>query len=126
MRSFDTGPRRENDSPHSISIRRNQDTRMNSSFEGAGMASSWNILSGTHRTVMIAAFSLGCAALASAQDAKVVKGEKVFTDQKCTLCHSIGGHGNPKGPLDDVGSKLTADEIRQWITDAKGMSAKTQ
>jgi len=76
-------------------------------------------------TVIIAAFSLGFAALASAQDAKV-KGEKVFTDQKCTLCHSISGHGNAKGPLDDVGSKLSADEIRQWITDAKGMTAKTK
>ncbi len=78
------------------------------------------------QTVMIAAFSLGFAALASAQDAKIVKGEKVFTDQKCTLCHSIGGHGNAKGPLDDVGSKLNADEIRQWITDTKGMAAKTK
>jgi mono/diheme cytochrome c family protein len=69
-----------------------------------------------------------CVALAgtaSAQDAKA-KGEKVFTDQKCSLCHSIGGHGNAKGPLDDVGSKLSADEIRQWITDAKGMTAKTK
>ena len=76
-------------------------------------------------TMIIAAFSLGFAALASAQDAKA-KGEKVFTDQKCTLCHSVGGHGNAKGPLDDVGSKLTADEIRQWITDANGMTAKTK
>ncbi len=60
-----------------------------------------------------------------AQDAKA-KGEKGFTDQKCSLCHSIGGHGNAKGPLDNVGSKLSADEIRQWITDAKGMTAKTK
>ncbi len=71
------------------------------------------------------ALVLGVAAAASAQDAKA-KGEKVFTDQKCSLCHSIGGHGNAKGPLDGVGSKLTADEIRQWIVDAKGMTAKTK
>jgi mono/diheme cytochrome c family protein len=76
-------------------------------------------------TVIIAAFSLGLPALVTAQDAKVTRGEKVFTDQKCSLCHSIGGHGNAKGPLDDVGSKLSAEEIRQWITDAKGMTAKT-
>ncbi len=81
---------------------------------------------GWPRAVVIASFCLAFPALASAQDAKAVTGEKVFTDQKCTLCHSVGGHGNPKGPLDDVGSKLTADEIRQWITDAKGMSAKTK
>ncbi len=72
---------------------------------------------GWPRAVVIASFCLAFPALASAQDAKAVTGEKVFTDQKCTLCHSVGGHGNPKGPLDDVGSKLSADEIRQWITD---------
>ncbi len=70
------------------------------------------------------ALVVGLATVASAQDK--AKGEKVFTDQKCSLCHSIGGHGNAKGPLDEVGSKLTADEIRQWITDAKTMTAKSK
>jgi mono/diheme cytochrome c family protein len=59
-------------------------------------------------------------------DAQAQKGMKVFTDQKCSMCHSIGGHGNPKGPLDEVGSKLSADEIRQWITDAPTMAAKSK
>lgn len=53
-------------------------------------------------------------------------GEKLFTEQKCTLCHAIAGKGNAKGPLDEVGSKLTADEIREWISDAKAMTAKTK
>jgi mono/diheme cytochrome c family protein len=66
------------------------------------------------------------AAPATAQDAKVPQGLKIYTDQKCALCHSIGGHGNAKGPLDSVGSKLSADEIRQWITDAKAMTAKSK
>jgi mono/diheme cytochrome c family protein len=64
------------------------------------------------------------ATAAAAQDAKVAKGQQVFADQKCSLCHSIAGKGNAKGSLDGVGSKLTADEIRSWITDAKGMTAK--
>jgi mono/diheme cytochrome c family protein len=54
------------------------------------------------------------------------QGEKVFADQKCGLCHSIAGKGNAKGPLDDVGNKLSADDIRAWIVDAKGMTAKTK
>jgi mono/diheme cytochrome c family protein len=54
------------------------------------------------------------------------QGEKVFTDQKCSLCHSIGGKGNSKGPLDEIGSKLSADDIRAWLTDAKAMTAKTK
>jgi mono/diheme cytochrome c family protein len=61
--------------------------------------------------------------IAAAQDAKA-KGEKVYADQKCSLCHSIAGKGNAKGALDAVGGKLSADEIRNWITDAKGMTAK--
>jgi mono/diheme cytochrome c family protein len=56
----------------------------------------------------------------------VTKGQQVFADQKCSLCHSIAGKGNAKGSLDDVGGKLSADEIRSWITDAKGMTAKTK
>ena len=74
---------------------------------------------------MTVALCLGLAASAAAQDAKVAKGQQLFADQKCTLCHSIAGKGNAKGPLDGVASKLTNDEIRSWITDAKGMTAKT-
>ena len=65
------------------------------------------------------------AAPAAAQDSKS-RGEKLFADQKCALCHSIGGKGNPKGPMDEALNKLSADEIREWITDAKGMTAKTK
>ncbi len=78
------------------------------------------------RAVMLTVvMCVGVAASAAAQDAKA-KGQQLFTDQKCTLCHSIGDKGNKKGPLDDVGSKLSSAEIREWITDAKGMTAKTQ
>ena len=76
--------------------------------------------------VITAVLCLGLAAAAAAQDAKVTKGQQLFADQKCTLCHSVGDKGNKKGALDGVGSKLSADEIRSWITDAKGMTAKTK
>jgi mono/diheme cytochrome c family protein len=65
------------------------------------------------------------AGAASAQDAKA-KGEKVFADQKCSLCHAIAGKGNAKGALDDVGSKLKAEEIRQWIVSPAEMAAKAK
>ena len=65
------------------------------------------------------------AASAAAQDTKT-QGEKVFADQKCTLCHSVGDKGNKKGALDGVATKLKADDIRQWLVDAKGMTAKTK
>ncbi len=70
------------------------------------------------------AMCLGAATLASAQGA-AAKGEQVYAAQKCALCHAIGDKGNKKGPLDGVGSKYNAEELRQWIVDAKGMTAKT-
>jgi mono/diheme cytochrome c family protein len=75
--------------------------------------------------VLGVAVVIGLAGSAAAQDARA-KGEQIYVAQKCSICHSIAGKGNPKGPLDGVGSKLTPDDIRQWIVDAKGMTAKTK
>lgn len=63
---------------------------------------------------------------ALAQDAKADRGMTVFTEQKCSLCHSIAGKGNKKGALDGVGSKLKPAEIREWIVDPVGMAKKTK
>ena len=76
------------------------------------------------RSIVMGVFLLvGLASVASAQDK--AKGEAIFTAQKCSMCHSIAGKGNAKGALDDVGSTLKVDEIRAWITDPKGMAAKS-
>jgi mono/diheme cytochrome c family protein len=78
-------------------------------------------------TLMAAAAGLVFSTAVFAQDsAAVAKGKQVYTDQKCSLCHSIAGKGNAKGPLDEVGSKLTADDIRAWIVTPKEMTAKTK
>jgi mono/diheme cytochrome c family protein len=70
------------------------------------------------------ALILGAGSIVVAQGA--TKGEKVFLEQKCALCHSIAGKGNAKGPLDAVGSTSTAEDARAWLTDAKAMTAKTK
>jgi mono/diheme cytochrome c family protein len=62
---------------------------------------------------------------AFAQD-KMAQGIKVYADRKCSVCHSIAGKGNAKGPLDEVGTKLTADEIRAWMVTPKEMTVKTK
>lgn len=81
------------------------------------------LLIGMMSVVALAAF----AGTASAQDAaKIAKGEKVYADQKCSLCHSIAGKGNAKGALDDVGSKLKAEEIHDWIVKPAEMTAKAK
>lgn len=72
----------------------------------------------------VAAFTF-VAATASAQDAALVaKGEKVFATAKCSMCHSVAGKGNAKGPLDGVGTKYTAAELRDWLLKPEEMAAK--
>ena len=82
----------------------------------------------TLRTLQLAVFTAGVilagALSASAQDVK--KGEQVYAAQKCATCHSIAGKGKKTNPLDGVGGKLSADDIKQWILDPKGMAAKAK
>ena len=53
---------------------------------------------------------------------KAEKGAAVFVAQKCATCHSLDGKGLAKGPLDGVGAKLSADDIREWIVHPDAMS----
>jgi mono/diheme cytochrome c family protein len=76
--------------------------------------------------LIVAAGLLG-ATTASAQNAAAVeRGQKVYAAEKCSVCHSIADKGNKRGPLDDVGSRLSEDEIRQWIVSAPEMATKTK
>jgi mono/diheme cytochrome c family protein len=78
------------------------------------------------RTFIIAATAgLLVVSVASAQD-KVARGAAVYAEQKCSICHSIAGKGNAKGPLDDMGTKYNAADLKAWIVDAKGMTVKTK
>lgn len=70
------------------------------------------------------AFVVGTSVGAAAQDAAVKKGEELFTSEKCTLCHAVAGKGNKKYPLDGMGAKLTAADIREWLTNPDAMQAK--
>lgn len=59
-------------------------------------------------------------------DAKAKHGQSVFTAQKCQICHAIAGKGGKANPLDGVGAKLSADDIRQWIVSPAEMTAKAK
>lgn len=63
---------------------------------------------------------------AEGSQSAVERGQKVFLDQKCSVCHAVAGKGNPKGALDEIGSKQKADEIREWIVNAPEMTKKTK
>jgi mono/diheme cytochrome c family protein len=72
----------------------------------------------------IGALALAGAGTASAQDAK--RGQEVYAAQKCQMCHAIAGKGNKSNPLDGVGAKLSAEDIKRWITHPAEMTAKTK
>jgi mono/diheme cytochrome c family protein len=80
------------------------------------------------RQVVVAALAsvlvLGVSFEAAAQAGSAARGQQVFEAQKCSLCHAVAGKGNKNGALDEVGSKLTADEIRAWIVDPAEMTKK--
>ncbi len=48
-------------------------------------------------------------------------GRQIYKQQSCELCHSISGQGNPRNPLDGVGTKHTANELRNFITGADAL-----
>jgi mono/diheme cytochrome c family protein len=76
--------------------------------------------------VATAVVAFGFASGAYAEDGKLIaKGEQVYAAQKCSMCHSVGDKGNKKGPLDGVGTKLTAAEIREWMLNPAEMHKKT-
>jgi mono/diheme cytochrome c family protein len=65
---------------------------------------------------MAAILAASSSAYAQSPDL-VAKGQAVYTAQKCSLCHSIAGKGQAKGPLDTVGDKLKAEDVRKWLVD---------
>ena len=72
--------------------------------------------------LMLTAMAASAPAAAQGTD----KGATVYAAQKCSMCHALDGKGQAKGPLDGIGTKLTADEIRQWIVNTAEMTAKTK
>jgi mono/diheme cytochrome c family protein len=69
--------------------------------------------------------ALVLAAAPARAQSKAQQGAALFSAQKCTMCHSVAGKGNPKGALDNITAKNKADHIRQWLNDPEGMRAKS-
>lgn len=73
--------------------------------------------------LLVLGAALAAPAIASAQ---ADKGAQVFAAQKCSMCHAVAGKGNAKGPLDGVGAKYSAADLKEWIVNAKVMMEKTK
>ena len=82
--------------------------------------------------VLTSVIGLACAAsvVIVAQDAKLVdQGKKLYDANKCSDCHTIGGKGGrltKQHPLDGVGTKLSAADIKKWFTATAEMEAKVE
>jgi len=75
--------------------------------------------------VAMVSLTLASGAIMAAQDAKQVEaGKKVYVTYNCKKCHKIGDVGSKVSPLDDVASKLTADDINKWLVSPDEMTAK--
>lgn len=74
-------------------------------------------------TLLVVGAALALPSVASAQ---ADKGAQVFAAQKCGMCHAVAGKGNAKGPLDGVGAKYSAADLKEWIVNAKVMMEKTK
>jgi mono/diheme cytochrome c family protein len=78
-------------------------------------------------SVLAVAAATAPTASAAGQDAALVaKGEQLYGAQKCMICHSIAGKGNKANPLDKVGAKLSAADLREWIVNPVEMTKKTK
>ena len=81
------------------------------------------------KAILFTSVFLATATVAGAagQDAGLVtKGEQLYGAQKCMVCHAIAGKGNKNNPLDKVGAKLSAADIREWIVNPVEMAKKSK
>jgi cytochrome c len=77
-----------------------------------------------HFVLALAGISFVSVAALSAQDSKQVEtGKQLFSAKQCVKCHQIEGRGNKANKLDGVASKVSAPDMRKWLTNPKEMEA---
>ena len=61
----------------------------------------------------------------AAQDPKQVElGKKLYETYNCKKCHRIAGVGSKVSSLDGVATKMSAEEIHQWLVSPAEMTKK--
>lgn len=75
--------------------------------------------------IMISVASAG--AFAAGQAGNAANGEKLYTAQKCSVCHKIAGKGGPMGPeLGKVGTKRDAKWLAGYLANPKSVDPKNK
>ncbi|MEW6324230.1 MAG: c-type cytochrome [Nitrospirota bacterium] len=71
--------------------------------------------------LMGALLCLWVGAVQSAYGADPEQGKKIYEQQRCGLCHAIGGRGGKIGPdLTDVGNQRDGEWLTKFLKDPKG------
>lgn len=78
----------------------------------------------TRVMMTVVAVMMGVAGLGAQDAKKIAMGKDLYQKYACEKCHQIAGKGSKISPLDGVASKMTAAEMKQWITDPDTMTAK--
>ncbi len=68
--------------------------------------------------------SVGLLGLALATPGAVVaeRGRRVFMEQGCHGCHTIGAVGTPIGPdLSRIGNRYSVSDLRRWLRDPESV-----
>ena len=55
---------------------------------------------------------------------KADTGQQLFDSKQCSKCHNVAGKGAKIGKLDGVAAKLSAADLRKWLTATTEMEAK--
>jgi cytochrome c553 len=51
-------------------------------------------------------------------------GAGIFRDEGCMACHSVGGVGSPRYPLDGVGTRYDRQTLQEWIVGSERVAAE--
>lgn len=63
------------------------------------------------------------SANANSGNSPEVAGKQLFESYGCSSCHSVAGAGNTSSPLDGIGNKKTAEELKRLIVSPSSGSA---
>ena len=76
-------------------------------------------------TIITFFLAVGVAAAQTPDPKKVADGQKAYDVHKCNTCHTVKGQGSKAASaLDGVGAKLSAADIKGWLTNTAAMEAK--
>ncbi|NIO10389.1 MAG: c-type cytochrome [Deltaproteobacteria bacterium] len=83
--------------------------------------------------VLLSAFLLTATeAWAQGDPALIAKGEKIYVERNCVLCHTIKGKGGTAGPiargpdLTVVGTRRDVEWLKTFLKDPKAVNAKSK